>query len=121
MTQNIVRNESGHIVGYERSGLIFRLTQLVWFIVGILESVIALRFLLRILAANPAAGFTDFVYRLSTPLVNPFLNVFRPMTLENGGVLEWGSLIAILVYYLIGRAITGLIIMSRTDRGETAP
>ncbi|HYC79744.1 MAG TPA: hypothetical protein VEC17_01835, partial [Candidatus Binatia bacterium] len=55
----------------------YRATQVVWYITGIVETLLGLRFLLRLIGANPAAGFVDAVYTLTQPLVAPFNNIVR--------------------------------------------
>ena len=40
---------------------LYRTTQIVWYVVGLVEIFLFLRLFLKLLAANPAAGFTRFV------------------------------------------------------------
>jgi hypothetical protein len=91
---------------------LYRGTQVVWYLLGILEVILAFRFVLKLLGANPAAGFTDFIYNLSYPFVAPFLNVFR-ISYVQGSVFEWTTLLAMLVYWLIAWAIIKLFIMGK--------
>ena len=95
-----------------RSRPLYRGVQTVWYIVGILEALLAFRFILKLLAANPAAGFTNFIYSVTAPFAAPFLNVFRIPKVE-GSVLEWTTLLAMLVYFLIAYAIVKLFVMSK--------
>lgn len=92
---------------------LFRGTQIVWYILGILEALLMFRFVLKLLGANPAAGFTHFIYSVTYVFAAPFLNVFR-ITRVEGSVLEWTTLLAMLVYYLIAVAIIRLFFMSKT-------
>ena len=91
---------------------LYRGTQVVWYLLGILEALLAFRFILKFLAANPNAGFTDFIYDVTHPFVAPFLNVFRINRIE-GNVLEWTTLLAMVVYWLLAWAIIKLFIMGR--------
>lgn len=91
---------------------LFRGIQVVWYLLGILEALLAFRFVLRLLAANPEAGFTNFIYTLSYPFAAPFLAVFRVTRVE-GSVFEWTTLLAMLVYWLVALAIIRLFAMSR--------
>ncbi len=91
---------------------LYRGTQVVWYIVGILEALLAFRFVLKLLGANPVAGFTNFIYAVTEPFAAPFINVFRIPRVE-GSVLEWTTLLAMLVYFLIALAIIKLFVMSR--------
>lgn len=88
-------------------------TQIVWYILGILETLLAFRFILKLLAANPSAGFSSFIYNVSYPLAAPFLNVFRTARVE-GSVFEWTTLLAMLVYWMIALGIIRLFFMSKT-------
>ena len=73
-----------------------------------LNGMIALRFLLKLLAANPASPFAQFVYFFTAPFLWPFQGLLYTPTF--GGVqVEFPSLIAIVVYTLIAWIITRFI------------
>lgn len=93
--------------------VIFRGTQIVWYILGIIETLLAFRFILKLLAANPSSGFVSFIYGITQPLVQPFISVFKTNVIE-GSVFEWVTLLAMLVYWLIAIGIIRLLFMSRT-------
>ena len=92
---------------------LYRGTQIVWYIVGLLEALLAFRFVLKLLAANPSAGFSSFIYNVSYLFAAPFLNVFHVTKVE-GGVFEWTTLLAMFVYWLIAWGIVRLFFMSKT-------
>jgi hypothetical protein len=92
---------------------LYRGTQIVWYILGLLEVVLAFRFVLKLLGANPAAGFTSFIYGISYPFAAPFLSVFK-ITNVNGSVFEWTTVLAMLVYWLIAWGIVKLFLMGKT-------
>lgn len=92
---------------------LFRGTQIVWYIIGLLEALLVFRFVLKLLAANPTAGFSSFIYNVSYPFAAPFLSVFR-MTKIEGSVFEWTTLLAMLVYWLVAWGIIRLFTMSKT-------
>ncbi len=92
---------------------LYRGTQVVWYILGILEVLLAFRFVLKLLAANPSAGFTSFIYGVTYPFAAPFLNVFR-ITRVEGNILEWTTLLAMLVYWVLALAIIKLFLMGKT-------
>lgn len=91
---------------------LYRGTQLVWYVLGVVEVILAFRFLLKLLAANPYAGFTSFVYAVSYPFAAPFLAVF-PMARIEGSVFEWTTLLAMLVYALVAWGIVKLFVMGK--------
>jgi hypothetical protein len=92
---------------------LYRGTQIVWYIVGLLEALLAFRFVLKLLAANPSAGFSSFIYKVSYPFAAPFLNVFN-VTRVKGNVFKWTTLLAMFVYWLIAWGIVKLFFMSKT-------
>lgn len=84
-----------------------------WYVLGVIEVLMAFRFILKLLAANPSAGFTSFIYSVTHPFVAPFLNVFRIARVERS-VFEWTTLLAMLVYWLIAWAVIKLFVMSKS-------
>lgn len=92
---------------------LYRGTQIVWYILGLLEIILAFRFVLKLLAANPAAGFSNFIYSVSFPFASPFLNVFR-ITRVEGSIFEWTTILGMLVYALIAWGIVKLFFMSKS-------
>jgi hypothetical protein len=92
---------------------LYRGTQIVWYILGLLEVLFAFRFVLKLTGANSAAGFTSFIYGITWPFAAPFLAVFQ-RTIVQGSIFEWTTLLAMLVYWLIALAIIKLFLMSKT-------
>ena len=92
---------------------LYRGTQIVWYILGILEALLAFRLILKLLAANPTAGFSKFIYSVSYPFAAPFLNVFNATKIE-GNIFEWTTLLAMLVYALIAWGLVKMFSMSKT-------
>lgn len=92
---------------------LFKGTQIVWYFISILEVLLAFRFILKLTGANPAAGFTSFIYSLTWPFTAPFLAVF-PRTVVQGSIFEWTTLLAMFVYWLIALGIINLFLISKT-------
>jgi hypothetical protein len=92
---------------------LFRGTQIVWYILGLMETFLVFRFALKLLAANAAAGFTGFIYGVTYIFVAPFNSVFG-ITQVEGSIFEWTTLLAMLVYWLVAWAIARLLVMSKT-------
>lgn len=93
---------------------LYRGTQIVWYILGIIEVLLAFRFVLKLLGANAAAGFTSFIYNITYIFAAPFLSVFRSTRVVEGSVFEWTTLLAMLVYWMIAVGIIKLFLMGRT-------
>ena len=83
------------------------------YLFGLLEILLAFRFVLKLTGANAAAGFTSFIYGTTAIFTAPFRAVF-PTTAVSGSVFEWTTLLAIAVYALLGWGIAKLFVMSRT-------
>ena len=89
-----------------------RAAQAVWWVVGLLDTLIAIRFILKVLGASTASGFVQFMYSLTDGLVAPFHGIFN--TAASGrSVLEPESLVALAIYSLIGWGIVSLIRLMR--------
>lgn len=102
------REEVVENVGAERTGRIWRVTSLVWFVFGAIEVLILFRVVLRLIAANPANPFATFIYSLSLVFVGPFVNL-TAQPAAGGSVLEIPSLIAMAVYAIVGIGVERLI------------
>ena len=86
----------------------FKATQIVWLLFGILETLIALRILLKLIAANPASPIAAMIYAITDLFLFPFFGL--TVTPAAGGmVLELPSLFAMLIYALIAWAIERII------------
>jgi uncharacterized protein YggT (Ycf19 family) len=81
---------------------------IVYFVIGVIITLIAFRFVLLLFGANPDAGFSQLIYTLSEPFMRPFHAVFGTTEIE-GAVFEWSALLAIAVYALIGWGIAALV------------
>lgn len=92
---------------------LFRGTQVVWYLCALLEIILGFRFFLRLAGANPAAGFSTFIYAISWPFAEPFIAVFKTTVVSNK-VFEWTTLLAMVVYLLIAWGIASLFVMSKT-------
>ncbi len=92
---------------------LYRGTQVVWYILGIIETLLAFRFVLKLLDANPYAGFSSFIYGVTYFLASPFLSVFSKSQVA-GSILEWTTLLAMLVYWILAIGIIKLFLMGKT-------
>jgi hypothetical protein len=99
-------------VDHSRTKPLFRGTQTVWYVLGIIEVLLGFRFLLKLAAANPSAGFSKFIYSVTSLFAEPFLNVFPRSRIE-GNIFEWTTLLAMAVYALIAWGLIKLFVMSK--------
>ncbi len=95
-----------------------RAIQVVWWIVGLVDILLAIRFLLKLLGGSTVSGFVTFMYNITQPLVAPFHGIFNT-TVQGRSILEPESLVAIAIYSLIGWGIVSLVrMMTRTRRAD---
>ena len=92
----------------ERRILTFKITQLVWLLFGILETLIALRIGLKLIGANPGSSIAVFIYGFTDLFLFPFRGLIGTPTVGNM-VLEISSVIAMVVYALIAWALERII------------
>lgn len=85
-----------------------RITALIQLGFGILNGTIGLRFLLKLMAANPQNPFASLIYFITQPFLWMFQGLTRTPSFE-GIEIEFFSLIAIVVYGLLGWIIVQLI------------
>lgn len=112
----VVRQDGDHVheehivedVNLEYRQTIYKITQLVWLLFGILEAMIGFRIALKLIGANPANWFTAFVYQLTDIFLWPFQSIIANPSVQ-GLVLEISSFIAMLVYALVGWVVVRLI------------
>lgn len=86
----------------------YKLIQGIWLLFGIVVGILAIRFILKLLGANEAAGFASFIYGASAPFVAPFSNLFANPG-SSGSVLELTTLVAIIVYMLVAWLVARVI------------
>jgi hypothetical protein len=102
----------------QRRGVASKVSQAIYLIFGIVEALIIIRFVLKLLGANAEAGFASLIYRITAPLVAPFVGLFGTPQL-NGMVLELESIVAIVVYGLVawGLAKLAWLLLGETRSG----
>lgn len=92
---------------------LFRASQIVWYVLMLLEVILGFRLFLKLFGANPLADFTSIVYGISMPFVLPFMAVF-PSTKVSGSIFEWTTVLAMAVYWFIAVGIIRFLVMSKT-------
>lgn len=92
---------------------LYRGTQIVWYLLGLVEVLLAFRFVLKLLGANATAGFTSFIYMVTAPFAAPFVTVFKASKAQ-GSIFEWTTILAMFVYYIIAWGIIKMLMMSKS-------
>jgi uncharacterized protein YggT (Ycf19 family) len=78
-----------------------KLGRAIYLIFGVIEAVLLIRFVLKALGANAEAGFAQFIYGLTGPLIAPFVGLFGTPKADSGAMLEVNTLIALVIYGLV--------------------
>ena len=86
----------------------WRAVQLVYLVFGLIGGLLLIRLVLKLLGANPTAGFSNFVYNVTGVFLAPFKNILPTIGNEQSQ-LEMSVLLAILVYALVGWAMARLV------------
>lgn len=105
--REVTRTQRDVVASADRSEAAYRIDALVWYVIGIIETLLVLRMLFLLLGAR-VTGFTAWLYDITAPLIAPFRGIFPTPTIE-GAYFDTVSLVAMIVYALIGWAITALI------------
>lgn len=95
---------------------------IVYFIFGLLDVLLAFRFVFKLLGANPSTGFVDFIYSLSGIFVAPFTGIFSTSVAQGDvttSVFDPATLVAIVVYALLAWGIVALIKVISGRQQET--
>lgn len=87
---------------------LLRITQFIWLATSTLEILLAIRFMLKLIAANPGAGFAQFIYSVTGVFLTPFVGLTGTPSAD-GSVLEVFTLIAMLVYALLAWGLVRLM------------
>jgi hypothetical protein len=82
----------------------FKVSQLIWLLLGILEALIALRIGLKLVGANPASPIVALIYGFTQLFLFPFEGMIASPS-SGSIVLELSSVFAMLVYALIAWAV----------------
>ena len=94
-----------------------RVSWLIELATWIVNGLIGLRFLLKLMAANPANAFAQLVYFLTAPFLAIFVGLTQTPSFD-GFEIEFNDLIAIMVYFVLAWAIIRLlwILFARVSR-----
>ncbi len=89
--------------------------RVIYFITGVILTLLTFRFLFSMLGANRGNGFANFIYSSSEPLVRPFFGLFGYSPQFGAARFEFETLIAMFFYGAIALGIASLVSMGRRD------
>jgi len=104
-----VQEKERSIAAANQNSAIARVINIVYFLFGLLELLLALRVILHVAGANPRNGFAVWIYGLSAPFLTLFEGLLKNPAVNTGAVLEITTLIAMFVYGILSWLVTRLI------------
>jgi len=114
--------ENKEVEKSRRSNL--KLRSMVYYVFGILQTLLAFRLIFKLLGANPESTFVSLIYTVSGAFLSPFTGIFRSAVnqgIETESVLEPTTIIAMIVYALIAYGIVRLIEIYQKPPAQKAP
>lgn len=93
-------------------------SNIIWYILGLVETLLGLRLLLKLLGANPSSGFVDFIYSVTNVLTAPFDNIFNVAKVDSNqvhSVFEPSIIVAMVVYALIAYGLRKLLSINKQN------
>jgi hypothetical protein len=94
--------------GQEQRLYTFKAMQLIWLGLAVLEVLLGLRILFKLIAVNPDNLLASLLYGITSLFLFPFAGLTSTPS-AGGMVLEISSLIAMIVYALLGWAAVKLV------------
>ena len=85
--------------------------RVVTFAFGVLQALLILRIILLLLVANPGNDIVNFVFNVTQPFVEPFLNMFslNRVTADQGSVLDIAAIVALIGWTLVEMLVLAAI------------
>ena len=82
----------------------------IFWLTGMLEILLVIRFLLRLFGANPKNDFALIINNLSMPFIAPFSTLFISPTTNSGtNIFDLNIVVAIVVYALLSYLMVSLV------------
>lgn len=94
--------------GQKHRDVTFKVTSILWLLLGLLEGVLALRFIFMLIGVDPANTFAKFLYGLTGIFVAPFASLIGAPALGRS-TFEVSTLLAMAVYALAAWALERII------------
>ena len=89
-----------------------RSRNVIYYLLGLIEVLLGLRFLFMLLGANPRSGFTSFLYMFTGIFIAPFSGIFNPLTTPgfvSSSVFNPATIVAMIIYALVAWGIVRLM------------
>jgi len=112
----LLRKEERRLKTRQRDSSFAWILNSIYILIWFLQILLSLRFFLRLMGANTANQFTQFIYGISDVFMAPFSTLFiSPVTedtanpIGEGNIFDLNVLMAIVVYALLGWLSVSLV------------
>lgn len=85
-----------------------------WFLM-VLEAMLGLRFLLKMLGADPTSIFANFIFSLTQVLLVPFQGTAPTISLHLNQAFEFSTLFAAIIYFLLFYALKRFLYIAAAE------
>lgn len=93
----------------------------IYYVLGVIEVLLAFRFLFKLLGANQASGFVTFIYSITNILTAPFKGIFSPFVtagLSLRSIFEPSTIIAFIIYAIAAWGLERLLRLKAARDGR---
>lgn len=105
-----LRQEERRLGTAKRSNIFTWIVNSIFWLAGMVEILLGIRFFLRLLGANRENSFSQLINNLSTPFIAPFSTLFISPTSETGHyIFDVNIVIAIVAYALLSYLAVSLV------------
>lgn len=92
--------------------MVWSINRMIFYVTGIIETLLAFRFFFKAFGANPGNSFVSFIYSVSSIFEGPFRGIFRSATtegIETTAVIEPSTIFAMIIFLILAVGLTQLI------------
>lgn len=92
--------------------MVWSVNRMIFYVTGVIETLLTFRFLFKAFGANPSNGFVSFIYSTSSVFEGPFRGIFRSATtegIETTAVIEPSTIFAMIMFLVLAIGLTQLI------------
>lgn len=105
-----LHQEEKRLQSARRSNTLNWVINSIFSLAGMLETLLGIRFFLRLFGANPENQFAQLINHLSAPFIAPFSTLFiSPASAGGANIFDVNIVIAIVAYALLSYLVVSLI------------
>ncbi len=103
---------------FDFKSAINKLIQVIQWFVAVLEITLVIRFVFKLFGADAANSFVGFLYALTDVILFLFSSIFPVSRIHPNNVLEWSTLVGMVIIWLLYRALRWLLRIVVSDPAE---